>query len=435
MMRLAIMLPLLLAACTPGRPAVRLSDPVETPPQQPVAAVDTTSALFTDRDPLYTASLALVNWWPGNGHSLDLAGHRHATLERPVTYMKGPYGKAFTFNYGAYVDCGPADPPLPENAFTLSLWYFAEVQETWQYLAWSGDKHGLAVALNTELSRMIVTTSQGENATPDESRPRLSVAITPDASWHHLAVTFDGRSIRLYHDGALAGSAPCEACVPGNRRLLLASTARPENCFFKGRMLEIALFSRPLTGVEVRTIHEVQSRAVVATGEFSEELLAKFRDSLLGVSAVPAWYVAQRLPAAGEAAVPLLAQSVVPHVSTVEKLLADFDDESWRVRENAMIQLRAYGKSIRPVLLSMRDRGVSPEAEIRVIDLLYNMKSTAIGEDAEFHARIAQCLVRLDSARGRKLAQALPMPPKYLRPREPSSSYFEADDIEIVGGR
>ncbi len=71
-------------------------------------------------------------------------------------------------------------------------------------------------------------------------------------TWHHLAASYDGTYMRVYIDGVLAGSllAPGNITV-NNNNLILGGHGGFEDEFFGGKVDDIRIWNRPLSGCEI----------------------------------------------------------------------------------------------------------------------------------------------------------------------------------------
>ena len=192
--------------------AVLLASPFPAPAAAPPASTAPAPALFTDQDPLFSAAQSLQHWWPADGHSLDLVAHRHAALKDGATFAPGRVGQAFTFDgLRNYVDCGTANPSTPADAFTFMLWFRAERQTGWQYLAFCWGDSGMDVNIN-DSQPDIVAGQLGLGVGYEDSWRKTwnnaAASFKPTDQWHHVALTFDSRKIQLFRDGTLAKETP-----------------------------------------------------------------------------------------------------------------------------------------------------------------------------------------------------------------------------------
>jgi len=80
--------------------------------------------------------------------------------------------------------------------------------------------------------------------------------------WHHLAMTYDGSVLRLYLDGALAGSkAVNEERIAGNGAVSIGKRGDGHRYFTEGRIDEVRIYRRVLSADEIKA-HFVAPAAV-----------------------------------------------------------------------------------------------------------------------------------------------------------------------------
>ena len=137
----------------------------------------------------------------GNGNDGRIVGE--------VSYVElpGDRGRALRFGSGnAYVDCGSRPSLALKDAVTVELWLYAETAPN------SGTEAGL---IGTGLGGYALTAVTGGcwwyvNGRADGGEAtRLDVSgggMRADASWRHMAATFDGRTAQVYVDGELTGT-------------------------------------------------------------------------------------------------------------------------------------------------------------------------------------------------------------------------------------
>jgi hypothetical protein len=85
-----------------------------------------------------------------------------------------------------------------------------------------------------------------------------TVTVTPE-TWNHVAMTFDGSTIKFYVNGQLAGSGPGQLYnynvntydIGGN--VIAGTTTKPS---FNGLIDEVTLYNRPLSGAEIQSIYD-----------------------------------------------------------------------------------------------------------------------------------------------------------------------------------
>jgi len=96
----------------------------------------------------------------------------------------------------------------------------------------------------------------------------LSIALPSIGVWHQITASYDGSTMRLYVDGALAASLAATGLIAvGSEPLYIASAAATAGTFFQGQLDDLAIYSRALTAGEVAGLasilgHRVTQRSI-----------------------------------------------------------------------------------------------------------------------------------------------------------------------------
>jgi hypothetical protein len=146
----------------------------------------------------------LAGWWKLDNDVKDSSGNgNNGTITGSPTYAAGKIGSALTLNGTAdYVDCGAAASLDILKAVTLSVWIkpanFAN--SAYQTFVSKGDHAYCLHHTNGNVIEFYIynTGWRSINGGP--------VTSTYNATWHHVAGTYDGSQLKLYVDGKMAGS-------------------------------------------------------------------------------------------------------------------------------------------------------------------------------------------------------------------------------------
>jgi hypothetical protein len=110
--------------------------------------------------------------------------------------------------------------------------------------------------LNYALEVGRVTTGDPEGSIGTSASPNHQQAVAAKALeanvWSHLAVTFDGATLRLYVDGELVDTEAIEVADSGREGALKIGCDSQYGEYFKGRIDEVKLYNRALSGDEVQ---------------------------------------------------------------------------------------------------------------------------------------------------------------------------------------
>lgn len=166
----------------------------------------------------------------------------------------------------------PHSPELDPEQFTLEFWTFVpeDCQASERTFPWLACKnhheqaegnYGIVVLHGRPQARLNIGGGRDNMFFVDSPSP-----LHIDA-WNHLAMSYDGNTLRLFLNGELAGERGIgRRRVPGQEGL--AFGRRQDNCgdgyHFRGVVDEIRLYDRALTAAEVRARHgnPEQSEAV-----------------------------------------------------------------------------------------------------------------------------------------------------------------------------
>ena len=198
----------------------------------------------------------------------DLAGENDGTLEG-ATRGAGRYGEGLSFNgQSSCVTVENSESLQLSEEFTLEAWVKPEGNFIEEPIIFKEDENGPSYALGIGVgaSGKIEGYAEGEEITAPQSVQKNV--------WTHVAYTYDGDSMRLYVDGALAATK-----VVGSETLESKGPLRigcwPGREYFEGRIDEVRIYERALGGAEVAADMEVPiatpRRGPVADYSFDEE--------------------------------------------------------------------------------------------------------------------------------------------------------------------
>ncbi len=200
----------------------------------------------------------IVSWWDGEVLGLDIVDGGIAGVIGAPTIAEGIVGNAARF--GA-ADVLVVDTPPTPVQFTIETWVFLESGLVGD---WIGLYGRFAESSFTAFDDRLAFWDGTFGGTTGD----LAVATTSlVGAWHHLAITWDGTTIRSYVDGVLEGmQAPAGiAALPTRPSAIGGLLTGPANDEiedpFVGSIDELTIYDRALTTSEVATI------AIAATGK------------------------------------------------------------------------------------------------------------------------------------------------------------------------
>ena len=152
----------------------------------------------------------LLAYWPADGHTRDVAGRHHGTIEGNVEYAPGKAGDAFVFDGNSAVKIRPTDDLEFEDGepFTWAMWIYEESGGS-QHLFGKRDGCRAGGPFDYQMYFYPDGTSSYPTAAshwgPDACLAPIS-GEPPIDKWQHLVAMYDGSRFDLYLDGELAST-------------------------------------------------------------------------------------------------------------------------------------------------------------------------------------------------------------------------------------
>lgn len=221
--------------------------------------------------PCLTPPVGLVAWWPGDGHTNDVAGTNDLTAQGGPTFAAAKAGEGFLFDSNDDRLSAPHHDAfnLNRTGFTAQFW-----------LKGTKDQPGQSDALCTLLEKShgwTDNTGWAFQAFPASGQLSFgagygggagagfmsadSVVDVLDGRWHHVAGSWDGFNLRLFVDGTLQEVTPLLIPANNTRPLNLGFTwgnGSPRR-FFRGLLDEVTIHDRALGSDEIAAIHGARS--------------------------------------------------------------------------------------------------------------------------------------------------------------------------------
>lgn len=194
----------------------------------------------------------VVAWWAGDGNANDISGNGHHASIGSAGFTAGHVAQAFNFTAQNQSVVIPNNPALfPPNALTIEGWINASSGCSGAYRIFHSVQttiRGYATFLNcaNTLIGQIFDSSGAANTV-------VSNGLTPNGTFSHFAMTWDGSNLRLYINGVLDNTAATTISAIGthNEPLRIGSDI---SLGFIGRIDEITLYNRALSASEIQAI-------------------------------------------------------------------------------------------------------------------------------------------------------------------------------------
>jgi len=208
----------------------------------------------------------LVASWSGEGKGTDPVGGNNGVLHGDVSIEPGKVGQAFALDGpGAYVEV-PSSPEItPKGPFSVVAWV--------NYLRTSGSSSSVPIVAKGRDAPGPVDWFLG--ISPGRKlRPHAHVggqwvyfdcaSTLATGRWYHVAMVYDGTSLRGYVNGKLDGTKAVSGALRTTDNSLKIGAYAPVNggpvdgfCL-PGKIDEVSLFNRALSASEIKAIYSQQ---------------------------------------------------------------------------------------------------------------------------------------------------------------------------------
>lgn len=212
--------------------------------------------------PVVATPPGLLAWWRAENNAFDSVGAHHGFLSNGVAYAAGELGQAFSFDgTNGYVVAPDAGLPSGNAPRTV---------EFWMLYAPGGLGNHEPFFLGTQavgssfyvivIGTRLYIGQYGGGDTPGST-------IATDGNWHHVALTYDGFTARMYVDGQLDAAAPrAYSTVLSGSFYMGALPGTPDR--FKGKVDELAVYNRALSQPEIAAIYSAGSLGKQLSGPY-----------------------------------------------------------------------------------------------------------------------------------------------------------------------
>ncbi len=199
----------------------------------------------------------LIAYLPFNGNAIDESGNGHNGIVTGATLTSDRFGqpnRAYQFDGASQFVAltGTTNLNFTSGGFTLSAWV--------SYDSVPGEGMIVAKHYGGSWNGFFLQISGNAPAFFLNGEPRLVSGQTAnDGTWHHLVGVFDGTTQLLYLDGGLKGSRAMPYTVPNAASIEIGRATVAS--YFKGKIDDVRVYSRPLSVAEVTVLYASESGA------------------------------------------------------------------------------------------------------------------------------------------------------------------------------
>jgi chitodextrinase len=182
----------------------------------------------------------------------DASGNANGgTLSGPIWNPAGRYGSALTFD-GVNDWVTIADAPTLDlsGGLTLEAWVRPNGGPSWRTVLLKESSSTLAYALYASATG---GTPMGIVFTGGVQQKLSGTAALPATTWSHLALTYDGATMRLYVNGVQRSSKAVTGAMPNSSGpLRIGGNSVWTSEWFKGELDELRVYNRALSAAEIQ---------------------------------------------------------------------------------------------------------------------------------------------------------------------------------------
>jgi hypothetical protein len=233
------------ASCTPSTPEVAI-----------VQGSDTSLSMLLSMDE--------SSWRGISGEVLDSAGSNNGTAHGGANTAVGGFYRAGSFDgISDYVSIPNSSGINPTEEITVSLWARSDTS-AWNASGTLASKRNAymlyPVSGSKEIRFYVYTTLQWYYAS---FTPAIDIT-----EWHHYAGTYDGKEIKLYIDGAPAGTSTLRTGgINADPGALYIGRDDGQSSYFNGHIDEVAVYGRALSAVEMSVLY---NNGIQSNSEYSD---------------------------------------------------------------------------------------------------------------------------------------------------------------------
>jgi len=183
------------------------------------------------------------------------AGGNPGKVPSGLKWVDGRKGKALLFNGKDFVTVKHY-ATLNSPQYTFAAWTKLKKTDDHHYIVWKGGPEFPEAKSARRYDLWTDTDGTVNGIVHDEKEGEERFSGGPgvaDDQWHHVALTYDGKEIKLYIDGkAAGGAAPSAPLAKSENDLWIGG--RPGDVVATGVIDEVRYYDRALTAAEVAAL-------------------------------------------------------------------------------------------------------------------------------------------------------------------------------------
>ncbi|MCA9402288.1 MAG: DUF2341 domain-containing protein [Candidatus Omnitrophica bacterium] len=194
----------------------------------------------------------------GYGHTGSWSGNPTPSTDRPLLKMRNRYSLDFNGSTD-FINAGDQDIYRGLDELTLSVWVKQSATGPNQAVIghWGNttprDSRKFLIRINDgDIQGFVFTTEPAQ-----EGGTFSTTDLTDD--WHHLALTWDGSTLRMYIDGAVSGTTFSGSGAlndTSQNNFYIGNDEGGSGTFFNGLLDDVRVYNRALTAVEIGRLAE-----------------------------------------------------------------------------------------------------------------------------------------------------------------------------------
>jgi hypothetical protein len=175
----------------------------------------------------------------------DRAGRGHGVVLRDVGWTKGKHGRALLFDGRSSIASVVHSRDIDRaRRVTLEAWIRPDgkSRRTQTIIAKAGDRGVVAYGLRLSSRRLGGVVRIGKKTVRVAGRGRVKAG-----SWQFVALTYDGKTLRLYRNGSRVGKRRAKGAVSRSVRALTFGATAGRRQHFRGAIDNVRVYTRALT--------------------------------------------------------------------------------------------------------------------------------------------------------------------------------------------